>query len=65
MTILRELIGKKFMVTGEVAPPRGTNLAKLRKEIRESPLEILNVIDNPGSRMLLSSLGGSLVVKEE
>jgi 5,10-methylenetetrahydrofolate reductase len=56
----------KFIVTSEVAPPKGTNLEKLAHhiELLKDKVDAMNVTDHQSSVMRYPSLGGCLKVKE-
>ena len=56
----------KFIVTSEVAPPKGTNLEKLAHhiELLRDKVDAMNVTDHQSSVMRYPSLGGALLVKE-
>jgi 5,10-methylenetetrahydrofolate reductase len=56
----------KFVVTSEVAPPKGTNLEKMKHhiEILRDKVDAMNVTDHQSSVMRYPSLGGALLVKE-
>ncbi len=56
----------KFVVTSEVAPPKGTNLDKMKHHIEmlKNRVEAVNVTDHQSSVMRYPSLGGALLVKE-
>jgi 5,10-methylenetetrahydrofolate reductase len=56
----------KFVVTSEVAPPKGTNLEKMKHhiEILRDKVDAVNVTDHQSSVMRYPSLGGALLVKE-
>lgn len=56
----------KFIVTGEVAPPKGTNLEKFKHhiELLKDKVDAMNVTDHQSSVMRFPSLGGCLLVKE-
>jgi len=69
MSRLSEKLGRKFVVTGEIAPPRGSNLAVFKQDLRSfkkiwKKLDAINVVDNPGSMMLMSSLACSIMLKQ-
>ncbi len=56
----------KFVVTAEVAPPKGTDLEKMHDHIdllRDS-VDAINVTDHQSSVMRYPSLGGCLAIKE-
>ena len=56
----------KFIVTSEVAPPKGTNLEKMMHhiEVLKDKVDALNVTDHQSSVMRFPSLGGAILVKE-
>jgi len=56
----------KFVVTSEVAPPKGTNLEKFLHHIDllKDKVDAMNVTDHQSSVMRYPSLGGCLKVKE-
>ena len=57
----------KFVVTSEVAPPKGTNLEKLLRHIDllKDKVDALNITDHQSSVMRFPSLGGALAVIEK
>ena len=56
----------RFIVTSEVAPPKGTNLEKFSHhiELLKDKVDAMNVTDHQSSVMRYPSLGGALLVKE-
>lgn len=56
----------EFVVTAEVAPPKGTNLESLKHHIDllKDRVHALNVTDHQSSVMRYPSLGGALMIKE-
>lgn len=56
----------KFVVTCEIAPPKGTNLGKVVEhiELLKNRVDALNATDNQSSVMRYPSLGLCLLVKE-
>jgi methylenetetrahydrofolate reductase (NADPH) len=56
----------KFVVTSEVAPPKGTNLEKMfhHIDILKDKVDALNVTDHQSSVMRYPSLGGCLAIQE-
>jgi len=56
----------KFIVTSEVAPPKGTNLEKMKHhiELLKDRVDAMNVTDHQSSVMRFPSLGGAILVKE-
>ncbi len=69
MSKLSENFGKTFIVTGEIAPPRGPNLDEFNHELEEikklmPKLYGVNVVDIPGSLLLMSSLAASIILKQ-
>jgi 5,10-methylenetetrahydrofolate reductase len=64
---LRELLeAGTFVVTGEIAPPLGTDLSGMRASVETiAPVcDAINVTDNQGASLHLSSLAASRVVLE-
>ncbi len=65
MSRLRELLDAgSFVVTGEIAPPLGTDLAAMRASVETmAPVcDAINVTDNQGASLHLSSLAASRAV---
>jgi 5,10-methylenetetrahydrofolate reductase len=65
MSHLRELLERgEFVVTGEIAPPLGTDLTAMRASAETiGPVcDAINVTDNQGASLHLSSLSASRVV---
>jgi 5,10-methylenetetrahydrofolate reductase len=60
------LDSSKFVVTSEVAPPKGTNLDQFKHhiELLKDKVDAMNVTDHQSSVMRFPSLGGCLLVKE-
>ena len=56
----------KFVVTSEVAPPKGTNLEKFKHhiEILKDKVDAMNVTDHQSSVMRYPSLGGAMLASE-
>ncbi len=56
----------KFVVTSEVAPPKGTNIEKLLHHIDllKDKVDAINVTDHQSSVMRFPSIGGCLAIKE-
>lgn len=56
----------KFVITSEVAPPKGTNLEKMLHhiELLRDKVDALNITDHQSSVMRFPSLGGALLLKE-
>jgi methylenetetrahydrofolate reductase (NADPH) len=56
----------KFVVTSEVAPPKGTNLETMKHhvELLRDKVDGMNITDHQSSVMRFPSLGGALLVKE-
>jgi len=57
----------KFVITSEVAPPKGTNLDKMLHhiELLKDKVDAINVTDHQSSVMRFPSLGGCLAIKEQ
>lgn len=69
MSKLSKNFGKRFIVTGEVAPPRGPDLKEFMHEVEEfkklvDRLYGVNVVDIPGARLLMSSLAASIILEQ-
>lgn len=67
MSRLRTLLERgDFVVTGEIAPPLGTDLSAMRAsvEVLAPVCDAINVTDNQGASLHLSSLAASRVVLE-
>ncbi|MBW6469077.1 MAG: methylenetetrahydrofolate reductase [Coriobacteriia bacterium] len=67
MSRLRELLERgEFVVTGEVAPPLGTDMSAMMRSVAVlGPVtDALNVTDNQGATLHLSSLAASRAVLE-
>jgi 5,10-methylenetetrahydrofolate reductase len=56
----------KFVITSEIAPPKGTNLEKMLHhiDILKDKVDAINVTDHQSSVMRFPSLGGCLAIKE-
>jgi 5,10-methylenetetrahydrofolate reductase len=56
----------KFVITSEVAPPKGTNLEELLHHIDllKDKVDALNVTDNQSSVMRFPSVGAAILIKE-
>jgi methylenetetrahydrofolate reductase (NADPH) len=56
----------KFIVTSEVAPPKGTNLEGMLHhiELLKDKVDAINVTDHQSSIMRFPSIGGCLAIKE-
>ncbi len=56
----------KFVVTSEVAPPKGTNIEKMchHIDLLKDKVDAINVTDHQSSVMRFPSLGGCLYVRE-
>jgi len=61
-----DLESGKFVVTSEVAPPKGTNLERTAHHIDllKGKVDAINITDHQSSVMRFPSLGGALLVKE-
>jgi 5,10-methylenetetrahydrofolate reductase len=63
----KEVLGSgEFVVTAEAAPPKGTNLEKMRHhiELLKDKVHAINVTDHQSSVMRYPSLGGALLIRE-
>ncbi|MEW6262794.1 MAG: methylenetetrahydrofolate reductase [Thermodesulfobacteriota bacterium] len=56
----------QFVITAEVAPPKGTNLDNMKHhiELLKDKVHALNVTDHQSSVMRFPSLGGAMLIKE-
>lgn len=65
-TFKEALDSGRFIVTSEVAPPKGTNLEKFSHhvEILKDKVDAMNVTDHQSSVMRYPSLGGCLLARE-
>ncbi|MCL0089527.1 methylenetetrahydrofolate reductase [Dehalococcoidia bacterium] len=64
---LREALDSgKFVITSEIGPPKGTNIAKMLHHIDllKDKVDALNVTDHQSSVMRFPSIGGCLAIKE-
>jgi 5,10-methylenetetrahydrofolate reductase len=57
----------RFVITSEVAPPKGTNIDKMLHhiELLKDGVDAINVTDHQSSVMRFPSLGGCLAIKEQ
>ena len=62
----KALESKEFVVTSEVAPPKGTNMDKMAHhiELLKDKVDGMNITDHQSSVMRFPSLGGALMVEE-
>lgn len=65
MTFKEKLTKKKFITTFEVGPPKGISLEKILEEIAplKGRVDAVNVTDLQSSVMRMSSLGASIILK--
>ncbi|MCL0064064.1 methylenetetrahydrofolate reductase [Dehalococcoidia bacterium] len=64
---LREALHSgKFVITSEIGPPKGTNIARMLHHIDllKDKVDALNVTDHQSSVMRFPSIGGCLAIKE-
>ncbi len=56
----------KFVITSEIAPPKGTNLEQMHHHIQllKDKVDALNVTDHQSSVMRFPSIGGCMAVRE-
>ncbi|RJQ53687.1 MAG: 5,10-methylenetetrahydrofolate reductase [Actinobacteria bacterium] len=64
MALADALNSGKFVVTGELTPPKGVDTADMvaKAKVLEPVVDAINVTDNPSARMQMSSLGGCLAL---
>jgi len=57
----------RFVITSEIAPPKGTNLEQMLHhiELLKDKVDALNVTDHQSSVMRFPSIGGCLAIKEQ
>ncbi|GAF93925.1 unnamed protein product, partial [marine sediment metagenome] len=57
----------KFVITSEVAPPKGTNIEKMHHHIDllKDKVDAINITDHQSSVMRFPSIGGCLAIKEQ
>ena len=57
----------RFVITSEIAPPKGTNLEQMHHhiELLKDKVDALNVTDHQSSVMRFPSIGGCLAIKEQ
>jgi methylenetetrahydrofolate reductase (NADPH) len=57
----------KFVITSEIGPPKGTNIAKMLHhiDILKGIVDAINVTDHQSSVMRFPSIGGCLAIKEK
>ncbi len=62
----KALVSGRFLVTSEVAPPKGTNMEKTAHhiELLKDKVDAMNITDHQSSVMRFPSLGGALLAKE-
>ncbi len=67
MTFKQILDSGNFVVTAEIAPPKGTDLEQMNHHIDllKDKVDALNVTDHQSSVMRFPSLGGCLAIKEQ
>lgn len=60
------LLNKRFVITAEAGPPKGTNLGRFIKNIEliKGLVDGINVTDNQRSVMRYPSIGGCIIIKE-
>ena len=68
MSRLSESVGKRFTVTTEVKPPRGPDTTEFMEELGVirglGGVTAVNVIDSPSARLFMSSLGASVMLRQ-
>jgi len=70
MSKLSECFGRERLITSEISLPRGPDITRFLSEIEEyrkvfDRLHAVNVVDNPGSMLLMGSLPASIMLKEK
>ncbi|MFH1126252.1 MAG: methylenetetrahydrofolate reductase [Candidatus Altiarchaeota archaeon] len=69
MSKLSQNIGRRFIITSEIAPQRGPDLTIFNRDTDSfkelwGKIDGINVVDNPGSMLLMSSLACSIMLKQ-
>lgn len=66
MTLCEKLAAKKFVITSEIGPPKGTDIRGMLDDARylSSRVDAINVTDLQGSVMRLGSLAACRLLKE-
>ena len=66
-TLKQAFASGKFVVTGEIGPPKGTNIDEMLHhiELLKDKVDALNVTDNQSSVMRISSLAVCKLIKEK
>ncbi|MFH1721227.1 MAG: methylenetetrahydrofolate reductase [Candidatus Altiarchaeota archaeon] len=69
MSGLSKDLGKKLVLTAEVAPPRGPDVSAFAKELAEikkvgKDISAVNVVDLPSAMLLMNSFAGCLMVQK-
>ncbi|MCX5895509.1 MAG: methylenetetrahydrofolate reductase [Proteobacteria bacterium] len=66
-TLKQAFASGKFVVTGEIGPPKGTNIDEMlyHIELLKDKVDALNVTDNQSSVMRISSLAVCKLIKEK
>ncbi|MDD5072811.1 MAG: methylenetetrahydrofolate reductase [Candidatus Omnitrophica bacterium] len=67
MTLKEKIKNKKFMITSEIGPPKGTDVKTILEEARllKGRVDAVNVTDSQSAVMRLGSLAVSRLLKEE
>lgn len=65
-TLRQKLEAGQFVITGEVAPPRGVDCTKMLEDVAgyKPVVDAINITDNQGATLHLSSLAASRMVQE-
>lgn len=68
MSALSDAVGRDFVLTTEVKPPRGPDTSGLLGELEAlkalKKITAVNVIDSPSARLFMSSLGASILLRQ-
>lgn len=65
---LAEKLGKQFVVTVEINPPKGANLTRVKEGVRllkEAQVDAVNISDSPMARVRISPIALAHILKEE
>ncbi|MCS7241098.1 bifunctional homocysteine S-methyltransferase/methylenetetrahydrofolate reductase [Candidatus Caldatribacterium sp.] len=64
----REKLGKRFVFTVEINPPKGTDLEKVKEGVRrlqEAQVDAVNISDSPMARVRISPIALAHILREE
>lgn len=65
---LAEKLGKQFVITVEINPPKGVDLTRVKEGVRslkEAQIDAVNISDSPMARVRISPIALAHILKEE